>query len=204
MRVLLDQEPCPTVTTETVGEAIVEVAAIARERGRVIINVMVDGNSWNDDQLANREHYERTAREVDLQSADLADLVDQTLSGATMELTTAGALQKEAAELIQSDELGPAMEKLGTALDIWLVVHEAVVMTAEAMELDLDALKIGEGSINTGIDRLNRNLLTLRDGLEARDPVGISDALMYDLPQAVDEWHEILSALRESANEGPA
>ena len=78
----------------------------------------------------------------------------------------ADELQREAAELIQADRHPPAMEKLGDALGIWLTVHEAVVKSAEALELDLDAIRVADGPLRACIDRLPphfRTAMSLRE-----------------------------------------
>ena len=35
-----------------------------------------------------------------------------------------------------------------------------------------------------------------RSALQANDPVGLSDTLLYEMPEVVDEWRRLLEQLR--------
>jgi hypothetical protein len=88
------------------------------------------------------------------------------------------------------------MERLGDALGIWLTVHEAVVKSAEALELDLDAIRVAGGPLRDCIDRLKGQLRALHDALQAHDQAAISDTLLYELPEVVADWREALDAVQ--------
>ncbi len=200
MRVLLDDQPCES-EAGSIGEAIAEVASIAEREGRVVVEVIVDGNLWGEEQLKSAETVAGVADELHLKSVDLKDLVCQTLGDASTALTEADTLQRAAAELVQADDHPQAMGKFGEALGIWLAVHEAVMKSADALQIDLAAVNVGQGSVRNCADRFNEQLRALRDTLEGGDPVGLADALAYDLPQAVGEWREALDAMQAYVRE---
>ncbi len=204
MRVLLDDQPCDTEAT-TIGEAIAGAAAMARERGRVVVEVCIDGAPWTARELDSPDLSRRTADEISLVSTDLRELVAKTLTDAAGALTEADALQRAAAKGIQANEHAPAMEKLGEALSIWSSVRESVVKACEATRIDLEALRIADESVQTSVDLLHDRLRTVRAALEADDPVALSDTLLYELPEAVVAWREMIHGLVDHvrAGDGP-
>ena len=195
MHLLLDERPCE-IEAASIGEAIAGAAALAEDRGRVIVEVTVDGDLWNEGQLTSVELCGGVAEEIRCVSADLKTLVCRTLADAADALVRADELQREAAELIQADQHPPAMERLGDALGIWLTVHEAVVKSAEALELDLDAIRVADGPLRDCIDRLKGQLQALHGALQTHDQVAISDTLLYELPEVVADWREALDAVQ--------
>ena len=202
MRVLLDDQPCVS-DAATIGDAIDGAATLAEERGRVVIEVIVDGSSWGDEELLSAELRGGPATEVTMVSADLKDLVCRALEDASSALTQADEMQREAAELLQSDRRTEAMEQLGTAIEIWRAVHLAVVRSAEAYRFDVQAMQVGGAPMADAVGRLSVQLDALRESLDGDDPVGLSDTLLYDLPEVVAEWREVLHVIRAHVEDSP-
>ncbi len=202
MRILLDDQPCPTDAV-TIGEAIDGAAALAGERGRIVIEVTVDGAPWGDEELASIARRAEPAGEVSMVSANLEDLVCRALDDASAALRRADEMQREAAELLQADRRTEAMERLGAAIEIWRSVHLTVAHSAEAARIDLTALRVGDAPLTDAIPRLSVQLDAMRSALEGDDPVGLSDTLLYDLPDVVAEWREVLHVIRAYVEDGP-
>jgi hypothetical protein len=194
MRVLLDEQPWESTAT-TIGDTIAAAAAEARSRGRVVVEVVVDGVPWGEAQLASPESCSGAADELRLVTNDLAGLVRATLSEGATALVDADLLQREAAEDLQAGRTTEAMTRLGAALAIWDSVQEAVSRSAEAFDLDLDTLDVGGAKVADRVETLKRHLDAVQRALESKDPVGLSDTLLYDLPEVVGEWREMLETI---------
>lgn len=199
MRILLDGKPLENVTAESVKEAIDVAANITRERGRMIVEVIVDGKKLNEEQIEDELAGSSPAEEVQFNSADSRKLVSSAFQDSIDALAEADNFQREAAELIQADRTPEAMEKLNHAILIWQSVQKAVMIGVEIVTVDPGDEKNLEVSITGAIERLNRQLTTIKDGLNSDDPIGISDALLYDLPEVVQEWRSLLHELSERA-----
>ena len=115
MQVLLDQNPCDVQAT-TVGEAVDAAAALARDQGRMIVEISVDGVTWPETHLASPQQLGAAAEVVALTTAEPATLVRQVFSDAAEALADADTLQREAAESLQADEQIVAMDKLNEAM----------------------------------------------------------------------------------------
>ena len=199
MQILLDDQTCE-VTASTVGEAIDAGAGLAQARGRLVVEVIVDGTTWNREMLASPDRFTARADEVRLVTADRADLVTETLQQASAELARADGLQRDAAELIQEGRHPESMDKLGDALSIWKSVGEAVVTCAQAMELPLDDVTVQSMPLTDSVRRLNEWLCVIRDALSDRDRIGLADTLLYEFPEVVLEWQAVLAELERRVN----
>ena len=195
MQILIDDLPCE-VDASTVGEAIEGAAGLARERGRLIVDVIVDGTRWSEADLASDERHAQTAEVIKFTSAEPVELVRHTFADASDSLAEAADLQREAAELLQSGQGTVSMDKLGEAVSIWLCVQEAIVSGAELVELDLDTVQTGGEPLPVAIRRLNDSLDTLRVSLQQRDEIALADTLLYDFPPIIEAWRRLLHDLQ--------
>jgi hypothetical protein len=197
MRVILDDQPCNSAAT-SVAQAVADAAASVETRGRVIVEVLVDGAALTEEDLGSEELQSRDADEVAMVSADLKELVDGTLTHASEALVEADHLQRHAAERLQSDDRVAAMASLNDALSIWLAVHEAVMKSAAALDIDVDRLPVHGQSMEKRIERLNEHLRAIQSALQGDDPVALSDTLLYELPEVVNQWREVLDVMRST------
>ncbi len=196
MQILIDDLPCD-IDANTVGEAIEGAADLARDRGRLIVDVTVDGDLWSETDLASAGRQARTAQVIRFSSAEPTELVRQTFADAGNALTDADELQREAAELLQSDKGAAAMDKLGEAISIWLCVQKAIVSGAELMGLDLETMTVGGKPLPEAIGRLTDRLGAVRNGLKEGNVIELADTLLYEFPPIVEEWRRLLAELQE-------
>ena len=196
MRVLLDDIPCD-VTATTVSQAIEAAAVVANNKGRLIVEVSVDGSQWTEQQLTSPEAQVAIADVVCLTSAEPAEMVGDTFADAAEALADADELQQDAAELLQAGQHRVSMDKLQEAISIWLSVQEAIVKSAQLIGLNLDDVVVNDTPLTASISRLNERLQTIRSALRENDLIGLADTLLYEFPEVVQEWREILDDLQQ-------
>ena len=196
MQILIDDLPCD-MDANTVGEAIEGAADFARDRGRLIVEVTVDGALWTQADLASTRRHVQTAEIVRFSSAEPIELVRHTFADAVDALTDADELQRQAAELLQSDKGAVAMDKLGEAVSIWLCVQEAIVSGTQLVGLDLETVTIGGKPLPEAIRRLTDHLNAVRSGLKEHNAIELADTLLYEFPPIVEEWRRLLTELQE-------
>ncbi len=191
MRIYLDDAACETLQADSVAQAVDAAAALARNKGRTIVDVMVDGRRWNADRIDSDEARAKSpAKEIRLASADPRDIVCEAFADAANALSDIDQLQQDAARMLQADKAQQAMERLGQAIDLWGSVHQAVTMGAAMIDLDLSPQR-------ETVERLTSQLKSMRSALEQRDTVALADTLLYDLPEVATEWRALLHTLRE-------
>lgn len=196
MRILLDDIPCD-VTATTVSQAIEAAAAVANDKGRLIVEVSVDGSQWSEQRLASPEAQASNADVVCLTSAAPAEMVRETFADAAEALGVADDLQQEAAELLQAGQHRVSMDKLQEAISIWLSVQQAIVKSAQLIGLNLDDVVVNETPLTASISRLNERLQVVRSALHENDQIGLADTLLYEFPEVVGEWRDILDDLQQ-------
>jgi hypothetical protein len=196
MRLFFDRESRQT-SARTVGAALDEAAALARTRGRLVVDVLVDGAAWTDAEIASHDHRSRGADEVRVETVERAELVRGAIDEAEAALADADALQQAAAEMLQRGD-DAAWRRLGEALDQWATVHAAARAAEEAL-----AGAPGDGASAAAVPRLAAQLQAIRASLLARDTVGLADALLYEMPETVATWRGVLVAMRRRTHAGP-
>ncbi len=195
MQILIDEVPC-NMDAGTVGEAIKSASDLARDRGRLIVDVTVDGSRLTEADLTSSRRHDEAAEIIRFTSADPVEIVTHAFEDAQDALAEANELQREAAELLQSDQHTVAMDKLNEAVAIWLSVQEAIVKGAQVVGLDLDTVNVGGAPLQDMIHRLNECLKIVRRGLQDRDEIALADTLLYEFPQVVEQWRGLLRDLR--------
>ena len=134
-----------------------------------------------------------------LASANPAHLVAQTFQDASEALRTVDLLQQDAAQLLQSDQTAPALERLGEAISIWMSVQQALTMGLQLVQIDPASVRGKDASplsLDDMIGELNAHLRQMHASLQGGDSVALADALMYEMPPVVLQWRELLDSLR--------
>ena len=196
MRVLLDEQLC-NVSADSVDQAIASAAALAQEKGRIIVEVMVDGRQWSHttpESSASAQGSTSPAGEVRLTSADPAQLMNEVYADAASALSEADQLQRQAAELLQTGSTIDAMQKLNDAVSIWMSVQRAVSMGTQLQSSlnRTDIETVSQPTLAAAVDHLNGKLGEIRSALQRGDTVALADTLLYDLPNVVEQWRQLL------------
>ena len=196
MRVTLDQQPCD-VAVDSVWDAIAEASAIAQSKGRMIIEVVVDGTPLSDEDVSALQAQQRSAQSVELTSANVGALVAEVFAEADEALAHVESLQTDAAEKLQVGAQTEAMAKMSEAITIWQGAQRALTLGMEAMEDSGSAMNAT--SLEEAVARLRQQLDAICESLRQRDMIAMSDALLYELPECVQEWRRMLQSLRLEA-----
>ena len=194
MRVLLDDQPCD-VDGDSVAAALDQLAADVEASGRLIVEVVVDGTAWTQQQLSSETNLATSPDEIRLISAPRNELIRQVLSDATGELEVIQNDTQRAAESLERGDRADAMQSLIQSFERWQLVHQAAALCFQTADvtlagLDVDGTPAAEHSAN-----LAERLGTVRDALTAGDDVELSDILQYELPEVITGWRSVLNAL---------
>ncbi len=198
MQVLLDGQPV-VCARSTVGTAIQSIAEQARARGRMIVEVKIDGELLKDEALMALANGDGAGiRELALTSADPKDLVRETVLDAVDALEQVKADQAAAAEQVQQGRTEEALRTLQGAFVVWQTVRDVVSQGAAVLEVDLDTLELPGIDADCGFGPATAALLEhlgqVRSALESQDWSALSDVVGYDLDADVTTWRTLLTA----------
>jgi len=193
MRTILDGAAIE-IDRPTVACAIASAAAVAQERGRIVVEVEVDGQPLSGPQLETPSDAEGEASEVKLTSAEPRHLVGVTLAEAADAVGVSGATHTHAATLLQEGNEGKAAEAIGEVLSIWNAARSAFDHGAALLGEDL--LGQLERSKNAA-EELAVHLEALRAGVQLNDWSAVADTLEHDLGPQTRVWSGLLREASE-------
>lgn len=196
MRVYLDNEPI-SVERPTLRSAFGAAIESASGRGRVIIEVLADGNPVAGELLADPPDEPIDGEELRFTSVEPWSMVHEIMHEAAEALDVACEHQRRASERILDGELDDAREHVELAISIWQQVVLALQRSGELLELDVERLEVGEPaqSIGERVRGLAGLLQELSRGAEGGDWSGLSDLLAFDLQEQAGIWKEALFSL---------
>lgn len=202
MRVLLDDQAV-SLEVPTFAAAMDAGRREAERRGRVLVEVQVDGRPAPEAWLNAPESEDCRAAEVRLVSADPVSLVQVTLQEVADALEASRSSQKRAAELIQEDRLDEAMEPLSQAVSAWASVHQGVSNGAALLGLDTAALTAVTGEpIGAMIEDLAAQLRSLKLAIAGEDWTTVADVLGYDMDDRCISWARAIRSLAANIGQG--
>jgi len=197
MRILLDESET-SLDARNIAEALSHAADEAARRGRMIVEVEVDGVRWSEEDLASADAVQRAAGELRLTSIHPAELLRETFVQAGTAVDEADAMQRESAEHLQAGKVGEAMASLSTALALW-----GSVQTALSRGLELKVLThAGPGDeidLDGAVAALDGQLRTVRDAVSAQDLASLGDCLLYEFPPVSARFAAMLRSLAARA-----
>lgn len=203
MPVLLDDVPLKLDATD-LPLALAAAREVAEARGRVIIEVLADGQLVPDEQLLGTIGH-ATPQELRFITADPIDLVQASLRDAAAALDGVDDHHRLAAEQLQTGRLEQAMPSLSAAFEIWDTARKVITDACALLGLEPKTLVIevesGAVSVAAAVQQLLGRLTEVKRCLTDRDWCGLSDSLAYDLPQDAKAWRMLLRGFADKLPE---
>jgi len=201
MRVFLDDQridiPGPA-QAGSVAAAISAARSTANASGRVIVDILVDGERLDEEALESPST--KPAGDIELKcfSADPRQLVAESFADVSRALTDARTVQKEAAAALQTGRLDAAFDGLSSVLEVWDAVHRVTEQGPALLGVPLSAIA-GDSSIQKDLSDLSATLTQLRSVVANQDWPTLADLLECELDDAAQRWSELLSAFAQRA-----
>jgi hypothetical protein len=197
MRVSLDDTTL-LESAGSLGEALDAGRDAAERRGRIIVEVLCDGEPASPEVLSNAESLARPglANEVSLVSAEPRELVATTFDDAASALQDLRETQRDLAERIHKGNVAEATGALGEVLEVWSAARQALEQGAEMAAIDLTT----DDTVADLAAGLTERLREVMRAVEQRDWSTLADELEYDLSEQAERWAgkfmELSSTLR--------
>ncbi|MCZ6815904.1 MAG: hypothetical protein O7F76_04295 [Planctomycetota bacterium] len=129
---------------------------------------------------------------LDLLSEEPKPIVLEILKHSRQALSESFALSREASEALSAGDSATAMSRLIDSVDCWSQVHEAVANGGRLLNVNFDAVRIGERPISDWLKDLATRLRDLKQALETRDNVMLRDLLKYEFDETLRGWERML------------
>jgi len=109
---------------------------------------------------------------------------------------TFAKVQQSSVDLAKGN-LAKGMGAFVQCVGIWRQVHEAILQSAQLLDIDIERLVLQGRRIVDWLDDLKAKLQQIKEAVEAGDQVLLGDILRYELDQTLQDWENMLNALVE-------
>ena len=202
MKATLDGQDL-AVDQPSLASAIEAAAARARERGRIVIEIYVDGQQIEGAALDEASQESLEGRRVEMTSTDPASLVRVTLFDAADAMDHAKDEHASCAEMIHRGEVTSAMGALAQLLGTWQAVREAIIQGGQAMGEPLGRFD-ASNSPEERSEALSKQLEALKRAVADDDLSAVADLLEEDLCTEAGHWADTLRRIAEGMRPEPA
>jgi hypothetical protein len=203
VEILVDDEiyQSATAAEQTVRELTNELREIAGAN-RLVVALRCNGKPVSDDELdevlaAPATRYER----IEIQTQPLQALVRATLTQAIELLDDSPTLCERIADLLDEGNQEAAMGEFRRFLELWKQVQQTLVISAEALDTDLDAFEVDGHHLTDVLEQIKTRLAELKDAMEQGDLVLVGDILRYEFDEPFANWTTLLNHLRDQVPE---
>ena len=83
-----------------------------------------------------------------------------------------------------------------TGVQAWQAAQQAIKQVAQLLRVDLDRIQVGSVTLTQALANFANQLRMIRESLESRDYVSLSDILSYEIGQTVAQWRDALTQMR--------
>lgn len=193
MPVVVDSQ---TIDTEPLGLSTVgDVIQHLQRDDRLVVHILVDGAEPDLDRIGQLRASPINGHTLFIETADPRQMARQLLAELSEQVERTRDDQRSSADLLQQGLAGKALERLAGCFRIWSNAEDAVSKVARLLRLDLAQVKVGDQSLMQSLQTIGEDLRQIRQALQDRDFVLLSDVLLYESSQTADRWAALLRAL---------
>lgn len=196
MKATLDGQSL-TIDRPSLAAALEAGATSAREQGRIIVEVFLDGQPVQGEALGEPSDEALDAGHIEMTSTDPTSLVRVTLFDAADAMDSAKDEHAACAEMIHRGDIGAAMGSLGQLLSTWQAVREAIAHGGAAIGQPLSDYA-GEGKLDERTEALSKQLDDLKRAVGDDDLSTVADLLEDDLRAEAGLWADTLRHIADA------
>src|SRR3984957_9719600 len=140
MSVTVDQQP---LATEELGlRTVGQVLSHLQKEDRLVVNLLIDGQQPDLAEIQRIRKSLVTGKTLYIETARPREMVLEVLDDVEAQLTEAEQYKNDAAELLQQNQVGKAMERLGVYFSTWQSAQESVLKTSQLLRIDIETLRV--------------------------------------------------------------
>lgn len=200
MRVYIDNTELEA--NNSIADALDAAREHAENDGRLIIDIIADGQTIDDAMLDNPPSDNGGISELRLTTTDPVAFLMETFASARESLALVREDQSTAADHLRKGDLEPAVEALNGVLTGWQAVGDVVAQSAELADIDLNTFEFDGLQAKGVIEKLGDTLFEIRTNLTHQDWSSLGDAIEYDLDDLAKQWDALLGALAQRVQSG--
>lgn len=195
MSVTVDHEP---LATETMGlKTVGQVLSHVQRGNRLVTNLLIDGRAPDLNGIGAVRLSPLIGHTVFIETAEPREMALSVLEEVEEQLDDTDDLRNDAADLLQQNQPGKAMEKLSGCFAVWQTAQESVLKVGQLLRLNLDAVRVNGQALSTVLTQFADQLRQIKTAIEHRDFVTLGDILAYEANETSNQWRTALAAVRD-------
>lgn len=198
MPILIDNQPL-TVPHPSLAGAIDAARRSAEARGRIVIDVLLDGRRLDGESLQTPSSEPLGQVELSFITTEPRAFVRVALLDAAEELERATSSQQSAAADLRKGDLTSAFGHLSDAVAVWDLVRKAVQDAPALLGRAAGTMSVTVDGRTTTVaehyEGLSANLAELKNALSIQDWSSLADVLAHELDEQAAQWRLILTDL---------
>ncbi|MGP1272429.1 MAG: hypothetical protein ACTS22_03775 [Phycisphaerales bacterium] len=207
MQVLLDGREIGA-DQPTLAAAVEAGRLQAEASGRVITEVIVNGEAVQGELLNDPARFQAEGAEIRLTSSDPVELVSSSLLQAADALASTRTAHARLAEQIQVGLETGTLEALSETLSTWQAAQDVLLQGWALLGRDPMALRppeeSGAPSVEAMVEALVGELKSIKRALQDGDMAAIADSIGYELEPMTERWASLLRAAASQARDADA
>ena len=197
MTLTVDQQDISTAAFQlsTVDDALRHASA----SGRLVVSLLIDGDEPEDPSLPSIRSLPLAGRCVYIETADTREMAAEALSVIASQIDEAEACRQLVVQQLQNGTIEAAMPSLGRCFTTWLTAQNSLRAVCELAQIDLTTDNPSAAPLVSMLADFTAQLRQLKQALEVRDYVLVSDVVAYEMEHSASRWHEAIDSLRAAA-----
>ncbi|GMW03463.1 MAG: hypothetical protein AMXMBFR84_45970 [Candidatus Hydrogenedentota bacterium] len=166
-----------------------------RTQGRAVVAVSIDGKSLNPSALAEHIDVPGEVKVLQVSSASIAEMADNTLNELHEALTSLPAACRDLAAVFQGASPEDGFDPFANLASIWGDIKKRENTVIGVLDLSLDTLTLQGSTLASLHNKLNEQLCEAEQALKANDFVLLGDLLEYELAPRAEQETAIVDLL---------
>ena len=197
MTVTVDSEvlPAAELGLSTLGDVLTHVSG----RNRLVTQVLIDGREPDIDHVPNWRRRPLLGHTVFIETHAPADIAADVLDEVARQMDEAEVSRERAIADLHANAANLALQKLSGCFTAWQSAQQAIGQVAKLLKVDLERVRVQDITLAEALSNFAGQLRDLRDAIEGRDYVTVSDVLTYEIGRTIGQWRDALTQLRTAA-----
>lgn len=176
--------------------ALEQARVHAESQGRLIIDILVDGEPATDAFFDEDSASLPAINELRFTTANTTDMVNETLQTTIESIELLKADQAAGVQQLREGNLADSMESMRAIMEGWQAIRDIVDQIAQITNIDIFTLQAGEKTGGELVESLSKALSEVRETLNTEDWSSLGDIIEYDLTELADQWSTLLEAMK--------
>lgn len=177
----------------------------ATHENRLIISIMINGQTLGDNELAEQLGKPLNPDvQIDLESGESHVVARDALRGLALEFQHARTRHEAVADRLGAGESSAGIQDVGDFVALWQTTHRVLAQCSGLLNQDLTQVEHDGRTVQACFEEVVEQLSGIRDALEQRDMVMLSDVVRYELPTLCEHWQQVLEGVADKIAPGTA